>query len=73
MCQIFQPFITCRHTTMENVTQFNSVQFLENGTFATITSGSSISIDVNIRIIQSTIASEGIVANLNVIVVLLNH
>ena len=58
---------------MENLTQFNSIQFLENGTFATITSGSSIPIDVNIRIIQSTIASVGIVANLNVIVVFLNH
>ena len=58
---------------MENVTQFISSQFLENGTFATITSGSSISINVNILIIQSTIASVGIVANLNVIVVLLNH
>ena len=58
---------------MENVTQFISSQFLENGTYATIASGSSIPIDVNIRIIQSTIASVGIVANLNVIVVFLNH
>ena len=58
---------------MENVTQFILSQFLENGTFATITSGSSISIHVNIRIIQSTIASVGIVANLTVILVFLNH
>ena len=46
---------------------------MENTTFTTIASAPSTSIDINIRIIQTVTASVGIVANLTVIVVFLNH
>ena len=46
---------------------------MENSTFPMVTSASRNSINMNIQIIQSTTASVGIVANLNIIVVFLNH
>ena len=56
---------------METVTGL--VEFMENSTFPTIASASRNSININIRIIQTVTASVGIVGNLNVIVVFLNH
>ena len=56
---------------METLTQ--SIQFQENGTFVAISSASTYAINLNIRIIQTVTASLGIVTNLNVIVVFLNH
>ena len=53
-------------------TQTQSIQFQENGTFAAISSRSTL-INLNIRIIQTVTASLGIVTNLTVIVVFLNH
>ena len=49
---------------METSTQL--MEFQENGTF-------SNSVNLNIRIIQSTTASLGIITNLTVIVAFLNH
>ena len=56
---------------MESVTGL--VEFMENTTFPTINSASRNSINMNIRIIQTVTASVGIVANINVVVVFLNH
>ena len=57
---------------METVTQ--SIQFQDNGTYATVTYSQNNSGNGNtVRNIQSVTASFGIVTNLNVIVVFLNH
>ena len=56
---------------MKTVAQ--SIPFMVNGTFATITSASRNSVDANARIIKTVTASVGIVTNLTVIVVFLNH